>query len=626
MDKNTITGFVLIAAVLIGFSYWSRPSKAEMEEQARQDSIARVEAARAQEMAALKQEKEAAKKVRAMADSTAIFFANQTGTAQDITLKNENVNITISTKGGTVRKATILGYKDQQGENVTLLSEKDNQLDLTLVAKMENIRFDELYFEPTNVTDTEATLTLSASNGGSLAIHYTLLPESYMLNMSITAKGLDGYFAPNMHTMDIHWSDKAHQQEKGYSFENRYSSLTYKIKDGDTEKLNEGKDDDEQPDEALDWVAFKNQFFSAILISHNDLTNADLKSKQMEKGSGYLKAYEATMQTAFDPTGHETTEMQMYLGPNDFHVLKATNKLSTSDKDLDLQGLVYFGWPLFRWINRFFILYLFDWLSDLGFSMGIVLLLLTIIVKLLVYPATRKSYLSSARMRVLKPEIDKLNAKYPNKEDAMKKQQEMMSIYNQYGVSPMGGCLPMMIQMPIWIALFNFVPNAIELRGESFLWATDLSAYDDVIRWNKELWLIGDHISIFCLLFCATNILNTVISMKQQQNSMMSPEQEQQMKMMRWMMYIMPVMFFFIFNDYSSGLCYYYFLSGLISILTMWALRRFTNDDKLLAQLKAYKEKHAGDPKKVSSLAARLEAMQKLAEEQQRNQQRNTKK
>lgn len=280
---------------------------------------------------------------------------------------------------------------------------------------------------------------------------------------------------------------------------------------------------------------------------------------------------------------------------------------------------------MFKWINRFFIIYIFDWLSSMGLSMGIVLLLLTILVKLLVYPTTRKSYLSSAKMRVLKPKIDEISAKYPKQEDAMKKQQEIMQLYSQYGVSPMGGCLPMLIQMPIWIALFNFVPNAIELRGESFLWASDLSAYDDIIRWDKSLWLIGDHISIFCLLFCITNIINTWISMRQQQNSM-TGEQAQQMKMMQYMMYIMPVAFFFMFNNYSSGLNYYYFLSGLISILIMWFLRKTTDDKKLLARLEAnYQANKANPNKKMSGMAARLEALQKqqqaILEEQKRRQQ-----
>jgi YidC/Oxa1 family membrane protein insertase len=323
------------------------------------------------------------------------------------------------------------------------------------------------------------------------------------------------------------------------------------------------------------------------------------------------------MQTAFDINGAQPTQMQMYMGPNDFHILKDTNKQGTLKTDLDLEDIIYFGWPLFKWINRFFILYLFDWLNGWGLPMGIVLLLLTLIVKVLVYPTTKKSYMSSAKMRVLKPQIDALSQKYPKQEDAMKKQQEMMQIYSQYGVSPMGGCLPMLLQTPIWIALFNFLPNAIELRGESFLWADDLSAYDDVISWGKNLWLIGDHLSIFCLLFCLTNIINTWISMRQQQNQM-SGEQAQQMKMMQYMMYVMPLMFFFMFNNYSSGLCYYYFLSGLSSVLIMWFLRKTTDDAKLLAKLEAYRQQHKNDPKKMSGLAARLEALQKMQEEQAR--------
>jgi len=281
----------------------------------------------------------------------------------------------------------------------------------------------------------------------------------------------------------------------------------------------------------------------------------------------------------------------------------------------DLDELVYLGWWIFRFINRWSILYIFDWLKALGLPMGIVLLLLTVIVKIAVYPTQKKSYLSSAKMRVLKPKLDELNKQYPNPDQAMQKQQAMMQLYSQYGVSPMGGCLPMLIQAPIWLALFNFIPNAIDLRGESFLWADDLSAYDDLIRWNADLPLIGNHLSIFCVLFSATNLINTWISMRQQQNQF-TGEQAQQMKMMQWMMYLMPLMFFFIFNGYSSGLSYYYFVSGLLSIITMWYLRWSTDDKKLLAGLEAYHALHKNDPKKTSGLQARLEALQKMQEQQ----------
>lgn len=619
MDKNTITGFVLIALVLILFSWWSRPSEAQLQEMARRDSIAQVEKARQAELEKEKATKEANKETQvATLDSTSAFFSAKQGDAETIDLKNEKVSVTISTQGGVIEGAVLSEYQDQQKENVVLLSKEDSHFGYTLETKAENIKSEDIYYQVSEQTDSSVTLVASVT-GGELRIKYLLHPDSYMLDFIIESEGLENLFSPSTKHIDLTWKNRIRQQEKGGSFETRYAALTYKIKDEGTKKLNEMKDVTKQVDKQLDWIDFKDQFFSSIIIAHQDFQNITLQSTPEEKNSGYLKLYNAQMQTQFDPSGKQPTEMQFYLGPNDFHTLKATNKLSLSDKKLKLQNLVYFGWPIVKWINRFFILYLFDWLTGFGLNMGIVLLLLTLIVKALVYPATKKSYLASARMRLLKPEMDKLNAKYPKQEDAMKKQQEMMSLYSQYGVSPMGGCLPALIQMPIWIALFNFIPNAIELRGESFLWASDLSAYDDVIRWGKDIWLVGNHISIFCLLFSLTNIGNTWISMKQQQsNAMMSQEQQAQMKMMQWMMVLMPIAFFFIFNDYSSGLSYYYFLSGLTTILIMWGLRKFTDDKKLRQQLDDYKARHQNDPKKMGGFAARLEAMQKMAEEQQK--------
>ena len=619
MDKNTITGFVLIALVLIGFSWWSRPSEEQLREMARQDSIAQVAQIQAQEAMEKEARAQQAQQTSTL-DSTAAFFAHSRGEGKEVVLDNGKLSVTLNTRGGLVERAVLHDYKNQQGEDVVLLTPEDGRMTFALAGKNENFTSDGLVFDIVAQTATSATLRATAANGGTLDLKYNLHPDSYMLNFVIESDGLQNLFAPSMNAIDLTWSNRVRQQEKGASFESRYAALTYKIKDKGTDKLNEMKAVEKDIEKTLDWIDFKDQFFSCIFIAHQDFKNVALSSTPLDEGSGYIKAYEARMQTSFDPSGKQPTEMQLYLGPNDFHTLKATNKLSSSEKKLKLENLVYFGWPIVRWINRFFILYLFDWLTGFGLNMGIVLLLLTLIVKALVYPATKKSYLAGARMRVLKPEIDKLNAKYPKKEDAMKKQQEMMQLYSQYGVSPMGGCLPMLIQMPIWIALFNFIPNAIELRGESFLWATDLSAYDDLIHWNKDIWLIGNHISIFCLLFSATNVVNTMVSMRQQQSSaMMSPEQQQQMKMMQYMMVVMPVAFFFMFNNYSSGLSYYYFLSGLTSILIMWFLRKFTDDDKLRQQLEEYKVRHANDPKRaMGGLAERLAAMQKLAEEQQR--------
>ncbi len=647
MDKNTVTGFILMALVLILFSWYSRPSEAQLKAQRERDSIAAAQQLEAQNIEAAEQALQdslrgSSTAATALPDSASLLFAASQGTEQLITLENDLVKVTINTHGGVIEEAIIKGHLDQDKQPVRLLTKEDARLSLALAAKQENIRTSDLYFQVVSPNPAAASDSALPSSGsvpggfsaenltlrlplasGSLDIDYRLHPDAYMVDMIITARNISNLFAPSMKALDIQWTDRARQLEKGFDFEQRYACIRYHEADGDTDNLSETSDDEEDMEEPLDWVAFKNQFFSAVIISQQHFQNAHLKSQLYKKGQGYLKNYDASLQTAFDPTGAQPTQLQMYLGPNDFHTLKAHNDLSLiQDKDLELEDLVYLGWPIVRWINRWFIIYLFDWLKGFGLHMGLVLLLLTIIVKALVYPATKKSYMASARMRVLKPKIDELNKKYPKKEDAMKKQQEMMQLYSQYGVSPMGGCLPMLIQMPIWIALFNFVPNAIELRGQSFLWADDLSAYDDVIHWGKDLWLIGDHLSIFCVLFCVMQIVNTWISMKQQQSAAMSPEQEQSMKMMRWMMYLMPLMFFFMFNTYSSGLNYYYFLSGLTSILIMWFLRKTTNDEKLLAQLEAYKAKNANNPKKQSGMAARLEALQKMAEQQQQRQQK----
>ena len=614
MDKNTITGFILIALVLIGFSWYSRPSEEQIAEMARQDSIAAAVAARQEKEAATKNAEQATENTAV--DSTALFFEQRGTKGDEITLGNGLVDVVINTHGGMISSAGLTKYKNQEGNPVKVLRDGLSDLTFMLSGKQENISTQDYIFRPVNQSSTATTMRLG-DEGRHLDINYELLPESYMLNITVSSKGLSSLLQPTADKLFVRWHSMAAQQEKGFDFEQRYASLTYRDTDGDTDYLSETKEKTESPEEPLEWIAFKNQFFSCVMLTPDAFSDVKLHSAPQEKGTGNLKEYDATFTAPFDPSGVMPTRMQMYVGPNDFHLLKAHNDKALSSSNPELEDLVYLGWPLFRWVNRWIIMPLFYWLTSWGLSMGVVLLLLTIIVKILVYPTTKKSYMSSAKMRVLKPEIDKLAEKYPKQEDAMKKQQETMQLYSQYGVSPMGGCLPMLIQMPIWIALFNFVPNCIQLRGESFLWADDLSSYDELLRWNTDLWLIGDHLSIFCLLFCVTNIINTWITMRQQQNQM-TGEQAQQMKMMQYMMYIMPLMFFFMFNNYSSGLCYYYFLSGLTSILIMWYLRRTTDDEKLYAKLKAYREQHKNDPKKMSGMAARLEALQKMAEEQQK--------
>ena len=628
MDKITVIGFVLIAVVLIGFSWYNQPSAEQIEAQRMEDSIAAV-----MKDNALKKQKadEAARKAQAEAaakgDSTALFFSALNGTNQPVVLKNDKVELTFDTKGGAISKAVIKGFEDKDNKiDVTLFDEKTQKMNFMLAGKTENIITQDLFFTPSNVSDTTVTMTAQAANGGSIVFNYRL-GQDYMLHFSFQANGLSGIFAPNYKLMDIEWSDMARQQERGFTFENRYTSVTYKEKSGSTDYLNETSEKiDEQIEEALDWVAFKNQFFSAALISKDDFAaNALLTSIPQEKGTGFLKQFNAKLKTAFDPTGAKASEFEMYIGPNDFRLIQDVEQQSTFGKDLDLEQLVNLGWWLVRWINRWFTIYLFDWLTSWGFSMGIVLILLTLLLKAITFPMVKKSYMSSAKMRVLKPKLDEATKQYDKPEDAMKKQQEMMSLYAKYGVSPLGGCLPMLIQLPIWMAMFFFVPNAIQLRRESFLWMDDLSTYDPIIEWGTSIWGIGDHLSLTCILFCIANVLYSVMTMRQQKDQMVG-QQAEQLKMMQWMMYLMPLMFFFMFNDYSSGLNFYYFISLFFSAAIMWTLRKTTDDEKLLAILEAkYQENKNNPSKKVGGLAARLEAMQKQAEELQKqrmNQQR----
>jgi YidC/Oxa1 family membrane protein insertase len=620
MNKDTIIGFVLIAVVLIGFSWYNQPSAEEIEAARLQDSIESVMKEKAVQEQKIAQEKQqVAVDSAALNDTTALFHQAMNGTSQKVVLKNSKLELTLDTKGGIIKKAVIKNFKSIDGKpDVTLFDEEDQNLNFMLAGKQDNIVTADLFFTPSEQTDSTVTMTAVAGNGGEISLKYRL-GKDYLLNLSLQTKGMANLFAPSYKEMEIEWNDHCRQQEKGFSFESRYTSLYYKeTKSGSTDKLSESSDKKETIEEELDWIAFRNQFFSVALISKDNFAaNSSLSTVQDEKGSGYLKFFEAKLKTAFDPTGAKASEFEMYIGPNNFRLIKAVEEQSTFGKDLDLEQLVDLGWWLLRWINRWFTLYVFDWLTGFGLNMGIVLILITLLLKAITFPMVKKSYMSSAKMRVLKPKFEEATKQYDKPEDQMKKQQEMMSLYSKYGVSPLSGCLPMIIQMPIWLAMFFFVPNAIQLRGESFLWMSDLSTYDPILEWGTNIWGIGDHLSLTCILFCGAQLIYTWISMRQQKDQMVGAQAEQ-MKMMQWMMYIMPLMFFFIFNDYSSGLNFYYFISLFMSAAIMWTLRKTTDDAKLLAILEANYQANKNNPKKQSGLAARLEALQKQADEMQR--------
>lgn len=628
VDRRNYFGLLAICLAMAAIILWTnrstKKSGADMSASRQQTAITETvqEQNQEQEMPSFTTENTATAEP---ADSAAPLFYAMNGNARTVTLKNGKVSIDISTKGAIPVSAVLYGYKEQDGTDVTLFKQDEISLNFMIDGKNENIRTRDLYFEPVTQTDRSVVMRLAVQGHGYIDFSYELKPDSYLLDFSMQAHGMDNFFSTDLSSISMDWIQNLRQHEKGFEFEQRYTTLTYKLTDKVRSKIfgmrkTSSKTGVEEP---VDWIAYKNQFFSCILASDQTFTGTSLSGLTYQKGKGYMKKFQTKAYTSFDPTGGVPTTMHFYFGPNDYALLKAESKLiSSADRKFRLNRVIDLGWPVVREMNRFLIMPLFNLLSKWNLNMGIVILLMTLIVKALVFPAQFKSFMSSAKMRALKPYVDEISAKYPKPEDAMQKQQETMALYNKYGVGLMGGCLPSLVQMPVWMAFFFFVPNAIELRQESFLWATDLTGFDDIISWGKAIPLIGTHLSIFCVLFCVTNIINTVISMRQQQQA---PGQEEQMKMMKWMMYLMPVIFFFSFNNYSSGLCYYYFISGLVSILTMIWLRRSTDEKEILAKLEANYQASRNDPqkqKKASSMMARLEAMQKEQQRLQEQQKR----
>ena len=630
MDKNTIIGLLLIVAVMFGYGYYNSSQRPQETLVNTTQSVAKENTQTA--TAAQKQKEEPT------IDSTKIFAAHAVERdsiigkePQYVTLKNKNITVSINRVGGMIYGVKLNNYRSYSDfhENrdipLQLYDKNYAHLDIALPLQEGVLNTKDYVFTPVDIKDsTSVTMQMVGRDSSFFAIRYNLLPgDNYMMNVEIITSGIKKHLAVNAsNAIVLDWKQKIQQYEKGEYFENQYSTITYKLHNDDTKKISEHGTERETAESAVDWVAFKNQYFSSVLIApKSEFTNVNMESVELKDEPGFLKDYHATMNLPIASDNAQATPLQFYFGPNSFNLLKSMDKNKLGEKDYDLEDLVYLGWPLFKWINRFFTIYVFDFLTSLGLPMGIVLLLITILLRVIVYVPTKKSFLSSAKMRVLRPKIDEISKKYPNKNDAMKKQQETMALYSQYGVSPMGGCLPALIQMPIWIAMFNFVPNAIELRQQGFLWADDLSTYDSVWDFGTNVWGIGDHLSLFCLLFCATNFIYSFMTIRQQRESM-SGEQAQQMKMMQWMMYLMPVMFFFMFNRYSAGLNYYYFISLLASSLTMWYLRKRTDDAKLLEKLEANYQANKNNPnKKAKGLAARFENMQKLAE--QMNAERN---
>ena len=631
MDKNTWIGFLLIAGIIVGFSMLNRPTKEQMAERQRlNDSIAlacqmeweasqlsaQISAADTAQASASSEKNSPEALAERLQATYGDLAVSAKGNEDFVTLENERVRLTFTTRGGRLYRAELKEYK-AYGDSVNdlrLFSGDESNLAFTLItANNRIISTQNLYFVPQKNDSVLTMRLLTAVDGAYMDFVYTLPANEYMFSFDIVPHQMDQVLAHNVSTIEMQWSQLVPQQEKGRKFEERYAQLQYMDMSGDVDNLSEQKSSRKKEAGRLRWIAYKDQFFSTVLISDDGFTSSELESEPQKNGTGYIKAYNTT--TALDFSLSEPVHLRYYTGPNHYNTLKAYDEGVEKSDRLKLKSLVPLGWKIVAWVNVILVIPMFDLFTSWGLHIGLIILLMTIVIKLIILPFVFKSYQSTAKMRVLKPQIDEINEKFPP-EKMQERQQATMALYQKAGVNPMSGCLPMLLQMPVVMAMFWFFPTAIELRGKSFLWADDLSTYDSIISWSTPIWGIGDHLSLFCILFTVVNVVYTYITM-QAQAAGNDPSQ----KMMKWMMYLMPVMFFFIFNDYAAGLSYYYLLALFFSILQTMIFRWTTDDKKILAQMEANAKKKAS-AKPTSGLAARL---QKMQQEQLRQARENAK-
>lgn len=640
MDKKTGIGFFLIAVIVIGFTWLNKPSEEQQAKQKRyNDSIALVQKQQA-ELAKTDSAKYASEQKKDSAinnsdttqsvvngDQYGAFAVAATGAEKITTVETEFLELKISNKGGRIASVNLKKYKTSDSLPVILFDNNISSFNYVIPTNNNRVvNTETLYFEQVGGVekvangDQKVTMRLKTSNADAYVdFIYTIPQKSYMVGYTVQAHNMQTVMPYAANSLELQWKSKILQQEKGRKFEERYSELFYRYTSGDDEHLNAAKDDNKEISNKIQWIAFKNQFFSSILIADDYMGSAVLNSKTEPLAtSKFIKEYSADINIPFDPSGSLSTGFKFYFGPNQYKILNSFDKGVDKDKKLKLTTLIPLGWGIFGWINKYAIIPMFNFFSRFLASYGLIILIMTFIIKMVLFPLTYKSYLSSAKMRVLKPEIDEINARIPA-DKAMDRQKATMELYNKVGVSPMSGCLPMLLQMPILFAMFSFFPSSFELRQQSFLWANDLSSYDSILSWHNSIPLIGTHLSLFTILMTITSIISTRL------NTAATPQSSDQpgAGMMKWMMYLMPVMFFFMFNDYASGLSYYYFISSLITIIQTYAIRAFVDDEKLLAELHA--KRNSKSPKKKSGFMERLEKMQREQQKAIQNQNKNKK-
>lgn len=619
MDKNSIVGLVIIGAILLIFTYINKPSEEEKATQkAYYDSIALVNEQNAIAAAATNQASFTTEQNNLNSNTTSAnpnvnyedlygaFGSGGQGEDRFISLENDKIKVVFSNKGGKVYSVELKEYTDNDEKPLILFDGDENIFGFNFFSQNRQIATNDLYFVPSTNDESivinegsnpySITWRLNAGENSYLEYEYSLAPSSYELGFKINLVNLGTVMGANTNMLDLNWFQYVPQTEKGIENENNYTTICYSYLDGEYGELAaRGKDDkSDNITTSLKWVAFKKQFFASIILAEGDFANALVQYDKVENKPGIIKSFNAELGIPVSNINDESLSFKFYFGPNSSQILKKYHK--------GYEDILPLGKSIIGWINKYLIINVFNWLGRSIANMGLIILLLTIFVKVLILPLTYKSYMSTAKMKVLKPEIDEIGKKFPKKEDSMKKQQATMALYKKVGISPLGGCLPMVIQFPILIAMFRFFPAAIELRHKSFLWADDLSTYDSILNLPFEIPMYGDHISLFTLLMAAALIVSTKL------NSAAQTEATAQMPGMKFMMnWMMPAMMLLWFNNYAAGLSYYYFLSNLITIGQTYGIRKFVDEDKIHSQL----HENAKKTKKKSNWQTKLEDIAK---------------
>ena len=618
MDKNSIIGFVLIGLVLLGFSFYqSSQYKKQNEAQAVVDSIARVEMMEKMAMDSVLRAEEIAsgavatpgKQLAKYKDS--LLTSAQSGEATYHKLENDKIEVVFTTKGAQPYSVKVKDYKTYDSCDLYLVKPGYSDYGIAIYAG-ENINTRDFIFDVAESNDSVLVMRLPFAGGGCIEQRYTLSEGSYMVDNRLAFKGMENVIPRNVSMFDIDWNLIIPRLEKGYKNESQYSKLDYYFPDTKKpEEFGRGRNGEKRADARLEWFAFQQQFFSAIVTAENEFSSGEFKLRFYDESDPdrNLMACSARMRSDVNVNSADVeVPFSFYFGPNHFSTLK--------QYDRKYEKIIPLGGWLVNWISRFVIIPCFNFLGRFINSYGLIILIMTILIKIVVSPFTIKSYMSSAKMNAIKPEVDKLNEKYPKEQDAMKKQQAMMDLYKRAGISPMGGCLPMLLQFPILFAMFRFFPASIELRQQRFLWAEDLSAYDSILDLPFKIPLYGDHISLFALLMAVSMFLYSKMTSSQMSND---PNMAGMKFMSVWMM---PIMMLFICNNLSSGLSYYYLLSNLITMLQTWVIRKFVVDEnKIRAQIAA----SAGKPLPKSKWQQRLEEAQKMQQQMLKEQQKKRK-